>query len=59
MGLWLNIKIIVIIEQGEEEIWDEKNALLAKERLLEIISKTSKNWEEKSEDVKVNGFVQE
>ena len=57
--LWLNIKIIFIIEQGEEEIWDEKNALLAKERLLEIISKTSKNWEEKSEDVKVNGFVQE
>ena len=55
--LVMNISIAVF-EQSEEEQWQEKNALLAKERLLETISQSSKTWDEKIEDEKViNGYV--
>ena len=44
--------------QSEDEQWQEKNALLAKERLLETICQSSKTWDEKIEDEKVtNGYV--
>ena len=51
------MELRTVIEQGEEEKWNHRNALLAKERLVESISKTSNCWTEKNQEVKVNGFI--
>ena len=51
-------KSTAVFVQSEDEQWQEKNALLAKERLLETICQSSKTWDEKIEDEKVtNGYV--